>query len=252
MKRLEGKVALITGTAGGQGRAAALLFAREGARVFGCDVKVNETLETVRMVRDAGGLMDALAPVDLSDDPQVRDWMTRAIELHGRIDILYNNASKPAFAPLSELTNDMWSETLRHELDLVFFASRAAWPHLIAGGGGVIINTASVAGHLAIADNHTAHAAAKGGVLAMTRQLAAEGAPHNIRAVSISPGPILTPALALVASTTEQQDALASTTLLKRLGTPEDIAYLALYLASDEASWVTGTDVIIDGGGSIV
>jgi meso-butanediol dehydrogenase/(S,S)-butanediol dehydrogenase/diacetyl reductase len=248
MHRLRDKVAFITGTAGGQGRAAALLFAKEGARVLGCDVKTDQSRETVRMVLEAGGEMSSVEPVDLSDPEQAEAWIREGLKIYGGIDILYNNASKPAFAPLPELSNEAWTETLRHELDLVFYATRAAWPHLIARGGGVIINTASIAGHVAISDNHSAHAAAKGGILAMTRQWASEGARHNIRAVSISPGPVLTPATELLVDTEQGRRSLAEQTLLKRMGTPEDIAYLALYLASDEASWMTGSDVVIDGG----
>jgi meso-butanediol dehydrogenase / (S,S)-butanediol dehydrogenase / diacetyl reductase len=141
-----------------------------------------------------------------------------------------------------------WSFTLRNELDLIFTVTKAAWPHLLARGGGSIINTASVVAHRA-SGGMLAHAAAKGGVLALTRQLAAEGADHGIRCNSISPGAIETPATAAVlASFTGPDGGRRIPIPLGRFGRPEDVAHLALFLASDESEWVTATDYVVDGG----
>ncbi|HYC81360.1 MAG TPA: SDR family NAD(P)-dependent oxidoreductase [Solirubrobacterales bacterium] len=253
--RLRGKTALITGTAGGQGREAALLFAREGALVVGCDRNVEGAAETVAMVRAEGGRMSSRQPVDLGDSAAAREWIDAAAAEHDGFDILFNNASAPRFGLLGELSDEAWHATIRNEVDLVFFACRAAWPHLIARGGGAIVNTASIAawaatGHMAkgAARGSVPHAAAKGAVIAMTRELALEGAEHGIRVNSISPGPIETPITAANFSDPEARRLVTDNLLLRRLGRPEDIAAAAVYLASDETSWMTGTDIAVDGG----
>ncbi|WP_319520524.1 SDR family NAD(P)-dependent oxidoreductase [uncultured Martelella sp.] len=246
MGRLDNKVVFITGTAGGQGRAAALLFAKEGAHVIGCDLKEKEAAETVEMVRAQGGKMDS-SIVNLTDSDAVTRWIEDGIAAAGRIDVLYNNAGNPRMSPFGEMSWEDWSHTLRMELDTVFYATRAAWNHFVAQGGGNIINTASVIGHRGYgATGQAAHAAAKGGVLALTRQLAAEGASHKIRVNSISPGTVMTPALGVL--TQEQLVEMNDMQPIGRAGQPDDIANCALYLASDESEWVTGADFIIDGG----
>jgi meso-butanediol dehydrogenase / (S,S)-butanediol dehydrogenase / diacetyl reductase len=248
MGRLANKVAFITGTAGGQGRAAALLFAREGAHVIGCDVKEGDADETVELVRLQGGVMDSFCPVDLSDGAAARKWIADGIAKAGRIDILYNNASAVQFAPMGEMTEDIWVFTLKNEIDLIYHVTRAAWPHFEKQKGGAILSTASVSAHRGnVAIGASAHAAAKGGVLAITKQFAAEGARLGIRANSISPATVITPGL-IAALTPEQRDHMEEFHPIGRAGRPEDIAYCALYLVSDEASWVTGSDFVIDGG----
>jgi meso-butanediol dehydrogenase/(S,S)-butanediol dehydrogenase/diacetyl reductase len=248
--RLAGKVALITGTAGGQGRAAALLFAQEGARIVGCDLKEEPSRETVAMVQAAGGTMTAMEPVDLGDSATARAWVNEAAAVYGGFDILYNNASLPRFASIATMSDEDWHYTIRNELHLMFYACSAAWPHLVARGGGSIINIGSISGIAAMPDTpgSIAHATTKGAVIAMTRELALEGGPHGIRANTISPGAILTPATEPAFADPEFMRVHTANTMLGRIGTPEDIARAALFLASDESSWVTGTNFLIDGG----
>lgn len=251
--RLDGKVAVITGTAGGQGRAAALLFAREGAVVIGCDVNAEGNEETARLVSDAGGSMWGTAPVDLTSDAETSAWIARVVADHGRIDILYANAGATRFSPVAATTFDDWSWVLRHELDIVFLPVRYAWPHLIASRGSVILvgSTAGVSGSRT--NTRIAHTATKGGVVAMTKQLAAEGAPHSVRVNCVSPGMIRTPATDgdLLAAGSPMRD-IARAIPLGRIGEPSEVATCALFLASDEASYVTGANLMVDGGWSAV
>lgn len=246
MGRLDGKIAFITGTADGQGRAAALLFAREGAYVVGCDLKTEASEETLARVRAAGGRMISRSPVDLGNRATAQRWIDECVKETGGIDILYNNAAAVRFDMIEKVSLEDWTFTLRNELDLLFHVTQAAWPHLIARGGGAVINTSSAS---AMRGNPrlgaTAHAAAKGGVIAMTQQLAAEGAAHRIRVNTITPGAIQSPATEWMKDVAER---VRASIPLGRWGKPDDIAYCALYLASDEASWVTAANFVIDGG----
>jgi meso-butanediol dehydrogenase / (S,S)-butanediol dehydrogenase / diacetyl reductase len=248
-KRLEGKVALITGTGGGQGRAAAIKFAEEGALIIGCDLFAEGNRETVAAVEAAGGQMTGMAPVDLSDPDAAKAWVDEAAAVHGRIDVLYNNASAPRFVLMPEMSVEDWQYAIRNELDLVFYVTKFAWSHL-AQRGGVIINTASISAHVATPDvGMASHCAAKGGVLALTRAFAADGAKHRIRAVSVSPGPIKTPgAIRDYFHIPGAEEAVIGQLLTDRVGTSEDIAGLAAFVASDEAAFMTGVDVLMDGG----
>jgi len=250
MGRLSGKIAFITGVASGMGRAAAKLFAVEGAKVVGCDISQLGAEATASEVRTAGGQMITFGPVDLSVPAEVQRWISRGLTETGGIDILYNNAGGARFGMFGEISPDDWAFTLRNEVDLVFYATQAVWPYLIARGGGVVINTGSA---VAVRGNpnmgFAAHAASKGAIVAFTRQLAAEGAKHKIRANTVSPGPIMTPATAVIPP--EPAERVRAAIPLGRWGEVEDVAYCALYLASDEARWVTGADFVIDGGGSV-
>lgn len=248
--RLDGKVALISGTARGMGRAAALEFAARGATVVGCDMDAVGAEETVTLVREAGGRMTSVAPIDLTGEPAACEWVDHAVDTHGGIDILYNNASVARVGPFDELTLEEWRFALTYELDIVFISTKSAWPHLVARGGGVIINVASAAAKLGAGFVHQhAHGAAKGGVLAFTKHLVVSGAPHRIRAVSISPANILTPATrTLVSDPNGPAGGLLSRIPSGRFGEPEDVARLAAFLASDAASYINGADIAIDGG----
>jgi meso-butanediol dehydrogenase / (S,S)-butanediol dehydrogenase / diacetyl reductase len=254
MGRLDGRVALITGTAGGQGAAAARLFAAEGATVVGCDLDEARCLSVAEEVRAAGGAMTAYAPVDLADPGGAAGWVEDAVATAGGIDILYNNASAPRVGRFAEMTWDDWRFTLHNELDLIFTVTSAAWPHLVAHGGGVIINTASVSAHRgATFIEQAAHGAAKGGVLAITRHMAASGAKHGIRANSISPGLIVTPQIEpFLDEPGHPVHEMASSHPLGRLGQPEDVARVALFLASDDAGYLNAVDLVVDGGQSLI
>jgi meso-butanediol dehydrogenase/(S,S)-butanediol dehydrogenase/diacetyl reductase len=249
MGRLEGKVALISGTGGGQGRAAALRFTAEGAIVVGCDISGEAQRETVTLVREAGGMMTGPEEsADIATSAGANAWIAGAVADHGRIDILYNNASASKFAPVERMTDEDWHFTMRNEIDIVFFPTRAAWPHLTRPGG-VIINVGSTAGWAGSPGAGTlAHNATKGAVIAMTRQLAIEGAPHGIRAMSLSPGFVRTPGTAPFLEQPEIRAKLLARIPLGRPGEPEEIVAAALFMASDEASFLTGADLVVDGG----
>lgn len=251
-RRLAGKTALITGTAGGQGRAAAMLFTAHGARVVGCDIDVAGARETVELVRAAGGTMDSQQPVDLSERAQVEAWIAWAAQTcGGGFDVLYNNASAPKMNPFAQLTPDEWAFTLRNELDIVFHACQAAWPYLRERRGN-IINTASAMALVTRGEGYAAHVAAKAGVLALTRQLAYEGGPLGIRVNALSTGLVESPITLRWLHDPAKRREREKWYPLGRLGKPEDVAYAALYLASDEASWVTGSNFVIDGGTSTI
>ena len=254
MTRLAGKVALITGTGVGMGRAAALRFAAEGATVVGCDLNPQTSAETVRQVREAGGIMTATAPVDLSSFEATQRWVDDAAATHGGIDVLYNNASLPVVGPWDDLTVDDWHAGIRNELDLVFYACKVAWPHLVARGGGSVINVASIASIRGAAFfQQAAHGAAKGGVLAFTYHLAAAGGPHRIRANAILPGLIRTPSTEFLFSSPDAPGSrLASANPLGRVGDADDVAKLAAFLASDDAWYINAAAIPVDGGQSVI
>jgi NAD(P)-dependent dehydrogenase (short-subunit alcohol dehydrogenase family) len=250
--RLDGKVAVITGTASGQGRAAALLFANEGAIVVGSDVDAAGSTDTVRLVRAAGGTIASTHPLDLTDDAAVREWIATVVADYGRIDILYANAGATRFAPVADTSFEDWSWVLRHELDIVFLPVHHAWQYLAEGASVVLVgSTAGITGSMTNA--RIAHTATKGGVVAMTKQLAAEGASRGIRVNCVSPGMILTPATEgdLLAPGHPMRE-IARHIPLGRVGQPVEVAKAALFLASDDASYITGANLVIDGGWSAV
>jgi len=244
--RLAGKRVLITGTAGGQGAAAQRLFAEHGARVAGCDFQSGGAEESAAALR-ADGFEATGATVDLTDPVAAGAWVHDAAAELGGIDVLYNNAAGARFAPFAEMDYELWSFVMRAELDIVFHTTRAAWEHL-GDGGGSIVNTASYSALRAVEPlAQVAHATAKGGVISMSRSLAAEGAALGIRVNSISPGFIRSPATERNVDETGRAWQVGNA-LIRRPGEVTDVAYLALYLASDESSWMTGQNLVIDGG----
>jgi meso-butanediol dehydrogenase / (S,S)-butanediol dehydrogenase / diacetyl reductase len=254
MGRLDGKRALVSGTGGGIGRATALLFAGEGAHVIGCDLNPDTSEETVKLARDRGGRMDAVAPIDLATEEGARRWVEAAAALAGGVDVLVNNASAIRFGPIDELSFADWSFTIRHELDIVFLCTQAVWPYLIAAGGGSVINVASIsASRGAFFMPQNAHGAAKGGVLALTYQLVIEGGPHGIRVNAVSPAMTETPHTSpMLRDPGGPAGSIAARVPLGRWGQPEDVAYAMLFLASDEARHVSGANIPVDGGSAVV
>lgn len=248
MRRYDGKVVLVTGTGGGQGRVAALRFAREGAIVVGCDVQAAGHAETAALLAAEGLLLHGAAPVDLGDPEQARAWVENAAEQHGRIDVLYNNASAARFGLVGEMSIEDWRYTMRNEIDLIFHTTKYAWSHLSVRGG-VVLNVSSVAAWAGSnAAGISAHAAAKGAVVSFTRQIAVEGAKLGIRAISISPGFIATPGTEPFLRDPKMRAVILDGVLLDRPGESDEVVSAAMFLASSEASFITGTDIIVDGG----
>jgi NAD(P)-dependent dehydrogenase (short-subunit alcohol dehydrogenase family) len=249
--RLAGKVALVTGIGGGIGKGCAMMFAKQGAIVVGCDVNERTAATTVSEACELGLSIDAVAPCDLTKRDDVRQVVDHAGGQHGRIDILLNAAAiPPHMANVAEMDYDtQWTPTMVGEVDLVFLACKFAWPYLQRSEAASIINFASVSAFRASVNfGMAAHCAGKAAVLAMTRQLAFEGGPR-IRANAISPGLVVTPATEYAGATQgEIRERLLSRIPLKRFGSPEDIAWCAVFLASDESKWVTGANFPVDGG----
>lgn len=250
--RLSGKVALVTGVGAGIGQGCALLFAEQGATVVGCDLDPAAAGRTRKAAADRGLAVEVLAPLDMTVPADARRFADEAAERHGRIDVLVTaGAIAPHLATAAEMDfGTQWSPTLRGEVDVVFLPVRAAWSHMVASGGGSIINFASVNAFRGSATfGMVAHCAGKSAVLGLTRQLAVEGGPSGIRANTISPGMVRTPATESAgAHDGAAREALLARIPLGRVGTPEDIAWCAVYLASRESAWVTGGNFPVDGG----
>ena len=252
--RLATKIAVITGIASGQGQAAALTFARAGATVVGCDLDLAAASAVVAVIRADGGQADDAQHVDLTSEPAVRNWVEDVRVQHGRIDVLYANAAATRFAPLEDISYADWQWNFRHEVDVVFLPVRHFWPLLAASGSSAVVLVGSTAGVTgSVTNGRLAHTATKGSVVAMTKQLAAEGAPRGIRVNCISPGMIRTPATeADLLAPGHPMRSIEAHIPLGRVGEADEVAACALFLASDESSYVTGANLMVDGGWSAV
>jgi NAD(P)-dependent dehydrogenase (short-subunit alcohol dehydrogenase family) len=246
--RLDGKVCIITGTGGSMGRATALAFAREGAKLVGCDVVVDSAQETVELVRAAGGEMVSLHPARLSDPADCVRLVDLAVGEFGRIDVLFNLAAKTHFSWLEDVTDDDWDAARKDEVDLVLYLTRAAWPYLKSSRG-VVVNMASLNGSLSFKLLPSlAHTTNKAAIIGMTRQLAVEGSKHGIRVNSVSPGMIESNSTRGELTDASFNRQMSDRTLLGRVGQPEEVATVALFLACDDSAYVTGIDLVVDGG----
>jgi NAD(P)-dependent dehydrogenase (short-subunit alcohol dehydrogenase family) len=248
-QRLKGKVALVTGAGSGIGQGCSLLFARQGAQVFASDINEQTLHATAAQAEAAGCPLAGVTKVDLSQEAQIKHWVAEATACAGGVDILVNAGGYVVWGWIEDITVADFRTTLEGEVDIVFMACQAVWPEMKKRGGGSIVNFSSANAHHALRGSPAlAHVAAKGAVLAMTHQLACEGAPHGIRANSIAPGLVESAATRPVLADPERAEQLRLAHMSGRVGQPEDIAWAALYLASDESSWVTASEFRVDGG----
>ncbi len=254
--KLKDKIAVVTGAASGQGRAVSLLFAREGASIAVADINEEGGTKTVDIIESAGGRA-VFVPCDVSNPDEVRALIRRTVETFGRLDILYNNAARdrpdsPIPERVAEMPEEHWLKTIGVNLTGYYYCSKYAIPEMLKGGGGVIVNVASTLG-LSASEDQSAYVSSKHGVIGLTKSMALDYGPKGIRVNAICPGPIDTPRLAKhqgVYVGDDYKTRLGQHVPLRRIGQPEEIATVALFLASDDSSYVTGAYMPVDGGGA--
>jgi NAD(P)-dependent dehydrogenase (short-subunit alcohol dehydrogenase family) len=242
--RLDGKVALISGAARGQGAAEAKLFVREGASVVLGDILVAEGMQTAGEIVAAGGAA-RFVELDVTSEPDWRQAVAAAVESFGKLDVLVNNAGIFQIEGVEAVTREQWNAVIDVNQTGVWLGMKAAVPALRAAGGGSIVNISSIGGLVGFGEA-AAYQATKGAVRLLTKSAAIEYAREGIRVNSVHPGTIDTDMVRGIPS--DRLQALIESHPIARLGTLEDIAYGVLYLASDESGWVTGTELVIDGG----
>jgi meso-butanediol dehydrogenase/(S,S)-butanediol dehydrogenase/diacetyl reductase len=254
--RLQGRVAIITGTGDGQGRAAALRFVREGARVVGCDLNAEAAAVTESQVAEHGGEFLSLAPLDLTREEDVATLVDRTVERYGGVDLVYNNAAGARLGTVVSTTVEDFEFTFKGVVEIPWLVTRAAAAHLADSPVAAVVNTASVsgivgAGMVANAPLLAIYSAAKAAVIRLTQVMAVEFGPLGIRVNSIAPGLIDTPAVAAILGEGTDDRLRAwheEQCLVQRIGTPEDVVNAAVFLLSEEASYITGTNLVVDGG----
>jgi NAD(P)-dependent dehydrogenase (short-subunit alcohol dehydrogenase family) len=249
MERLAGKRAFVTGGGGALGRASALVFAREGASVAVVDVVADAADETVRQVVEQGG--EAVSIVaDVSDEDQVKRAVAVAVEALGGLDTLFNNAGIMPHQDRSVLDTDLelWRFIASINVHGTALCAKYAVPHIVAAGGGAVVNMSSFLAVMGCTYPQDAYAASKGALAALTRSMAVQLGPQRIRVNALAPGPIMTAHVEQFFPDPKARQVRLERVPLGRFGTPEDAAALACFLASDAASWVTGQVVVLDGG----
>jgi 3-oxoacyl-[acyl-carrier protein] reductase len=249
--KLANKIAIITGAGSGMGRIASLLFAQEGATIAAIDIDEKAAQETAQMI-EAGGGKALAVKADVSKSADAQAMVAATVEKLGAPNILYNNAGiEGKAASIVRLAEEDFDRVIAINLRGVWLGMKYTLPHMISNGGGAIVNTASIAGLVGLR-NSSAYRAAKAGVIALTRVAALENGRYNIRVNAICPGAIDTPMVSRIqGGGTMSERAINRISTLGRIGKPEEIAKMALFLASDDASFATGAPFVVDGGWTI-